>query len=273
EERALVRQAKGKSEPSQHGTSTEGPEPMDTSTAPTSQPQAGTGSAPGSAEPTATGGQPRTSTGPPLGNAEPTAPVSQSQASTGPGSSIQVDGEEGAQAERRGPGAGASPSGREAPSEAGGGAGADAANSKPAAAAASGHQAGDKPAGGATAAAVDDSLDAFMSSMADQQDDEKLRRLKRSLEDTQLQLARTERLLKIADPDGWLKPDSKAAQAAKVAAQEALEAERRRHEAASVMAVKRRKEAQATGFVEEVEEDEEAGQPSSSGRDTKLTGG
>jgi len=258
EERALAQQAKAKAGPTQHG------------------PFQG-------------------STGPPSGSTAPTAPTGPSQnsppqKSTGPppGSSIQGDGEEGAQAERRGSGAKASPSGREAIPEAdGGGGGADAASRRPAdTAAASSQPAGEKegagtatgsqPPGdklaGAAATAADDSLDAFMSSMAVQLDDEKLRRLKRSLEDTQLQLARTERLLKIADPDGWLKPNSKAAQAAKVAAQEALEAERKRHEAAAVMAAKKRKEAQAAGFVEEVEEEEEEGQPSSSGRDTRLTG-
>jgi hypothetical protein len=55
-----------------------------------------------------------------------------------------------------------------------------------------------------------------------------LRALKKDLAEVEAHLARTARLLKIADPDGWLNPKSKAASAAKVSVAKQMEAEKRR---------------------------------------------
>ena len=86
---------------------------------------------------------------------------------------------------------------------------------------------------------------------------DKLKRLREELQETETEAAETERLLKIADPDGWFRPKSKAAVDAKAkAANELLLARQRKaaEEAAKVAAKQR--EAEAVPFVPEVEEEE-----------------
>jgi hypothetical protein len=56
--------------------------------------------------------------------------------------------------------------------------------------------------------------------------------LRKELDTTQQQLQRVERLIHIADPDGWYKPGASSSMAAAAAAKAALEAERRRRAAA-----------------------------------------
>lgn len=108
--------------------------------------------------------------------------------------------------------------------------------------------------GGNTAAAAvipavtgtEDSLDAFMAAMGSQLEEDKLASIKRQLADVQTQLARVTRLLRIADPDGWIQPGSAAAERARASAVAA--AEDRRVKAvmatAAAAAAKRRKEEQ-----------------------------
>ncbi|GIL77354.1 hypothetical protein Vretimale_2815 [Volvox reticuliferus] len=95
---------------------------------------------------------------------------------------------------------------------------------------------------------VEDSLDAFMANMDTQIEKDKLASLKRQLADVEAQLARVTKLLKIADPDGWLQPGSAAAGracAAAAAAAAAFSGDRRVKAAiamAAAAAAKRRKE-------------------------------
>ncbi|GAX81620.1 hypothetical protein CEUSTIGMA_g9048.t1 [Chlamydomonas eustigma] len=73
-----------------------------------------------------------------------------------------------------------------------------------------------------------DPLDAFMDNMETGVEVDKLKAMRKELADVEAQLARTARLLKIADPDGWLNPKSKAASDAKIAVAKRLEADKRR---------------------------------------------
>lgn len=63
--------------------------------------------------------------------------------------------------------------------------------------------------------------------------------LRKELFDTDSQLARAEKLLLIADPDGWMQPHSVAARQAKAAAQQAILLARQKR-AAEVVALKRK---------------------------------
>ncbi|KAF8062663.1 SLC4A1AP [Scenedesmus sp. PABB004] len=91
--------------------------------------------------------------------------------------------------------------------------------------------------------------------------------LRRELEGLQVQLARTDRLIRIADPEGWLKPGAggagggaaaaAAAAAAKAAAKAALEADRQRRAAAVVAQRAGWAAAQAAQELAPEEEEEE----------------
>ncbi|KAG1652378.1 hypothetical protein FOA52_007231, partial [Chlamydomonas sp. UWO 241] len=106
-----------------------------------------------------------------------------------------------------------------------------------------------------------DALDAFMGDMKSKMEVDHLDALRKELADVEAQLARCVRLLKIADPDGWLQPGSKAAVAAKANALQALNDERqRRADAARARADAAAALAASTEFAEEFEnEDDDAG--------------
>ncbi|PRW44332.1 Kanadaptin isoform B [Chlorella sorokiniana] len=113
--------------------------------------------------------------------------------------------------------------------------------------------------GGSKAAgegAQEDSLDAFMSDVAVQLESDKVASLKRELADVDAQLARTERLLKIADPDGYFKAGSKAVAAAAERAKRQLALEKQRREAEEKQRQQREAE-QAKAEQEFVPEEEE----------------
>ncbi|GIL63581.1 hypothetical protein Vafri_17621 [Volvox africanus] len=129
---------------------------------------------------------------------------------------------------------------------------------------------------------VEDSLDAFMANMDTQIEKDKLASLKRQLADVEAQLTRVTKLLRIADPDGWLQPGSAAAgracAAAAAAAAAAAVPEDRRVKAAIAMAAaaaaKRRKEEEIAkqGFKMEEEEEQEEGSAQAPGPDASATG-
>eukprot|EP00201_Polytomella_parva_P018747 CAMPEP_0175065188 /NCGR_PEP_ID=MMETSP0052_2-20121109/15775_1 /TAXON_ID=51329 ORGANISM="Polytomella parva, Strain SAG 63-3" /NCGR_SAMPLE_ID=MMETSP0052_2 /ASSEMBLY_ACC=CAM_ASM_000194 /LENGTH=109 /DNA_ID=CAMNT_0016331673 /DNA_START=51 /DNA_END=377 /DNA_ORIENTATION=- len=84
-----------------------------------------------------------------------------------------------------------------------------------------------------------DSLEAFMLGLKDRKDSEKVNALREKEAEVELLLIRTERLLKIADPNGWLKPKQSGSEAAKLAmlqAAKALESDRQRRSAAAAAA-------------------------------------
>lgn len=81
--------------------------------------------------------------------------------------------------------------------------------------------------------------------------------LKKDLAEVDSQLARTEKLLRIADPDQWYKPSAKAVQVSKERAQQLMEAEKKR-KAKTAAANEKRKASQAAQLAPE-EEEEEAG--------------
>lgn len=122
-------------------------------------------------------------------------------------------------------------------------------------------------AGGAGAVAAPegeglDSLDAFMANMDTQIEKDKLASLKKQLADVESQLARVTKLLKIADPDGWLKPGTAAAERAKAAAVAAAAGAEARVKAAAAKAAaaaaKKQKEEEAAknAFQMDVEEED-----------------
>uniref|UniRef100_A0A7S1SUT2 Uncharacterized protein n=1 Tax=Tetraselmis chuii TaxID=63592 RepID=A0A7S1SUT2_9CHLO len=117
---------------------------------------------------------------------------------------------------------------------------------------------GEKGAG----AASEDPLDEFMSGMEVEMEEDKLKRLRAELRENEAAAAKTERLLKVADPDGWFRPQKGAASEAKAAALKEMMAEKQARAAAeaarrlaAMQAAKAAKEANT--FVPEVEEEEE----------------
>lgn len=101
-----------------------------------------------------------------------------------------------------------------------------------------------------------DSLDAFMTTMEGQLEKDKVGALRRELQEVEEKLDRVEKLLKVADPDGWYKPSKGAADAAKERARLALEKERKRR--TELMERRKAREHQLQGpFVPEEEGEEE----------------
>lgn len=91
--------------------------------------------------------------------------------------------------------------------------------------------------------------------------------------EAEAQQAQTEKLLKIADPDGWFRPDSKAAVEAKArAASEMLLARHRKAAEDAARRTAKIKEADAAPFVPEEDDDEEE-KRGGQGGDTERRGG
>jgi hypothetical protein len=88
----------------------------------------------------------------------------------------------------------------------------------------------------------------------------------------QAQLARAERLLKLADPDGWLQPGTRAAEAAKVRAFEQLAAQRKQQAADAAAAAQKRRALEAGGGDQgaEVEEEEQEEQAQGAGAEQQA---
>eukprot|EP00887_Chlorella_sp_A99_P004998 scaffold4.g4998.t1 len=107
-----------------------------------------------------------------------------------------------------------------------------------------------------------DALDAFMSGVEVQLESDKVASLKREIAEVDAQVARAEHLLRIADPDGYFKPGSKAAMAAVDKAKRKLEVDKQRKAAEERQRQQReaarKAEAEAAAFVPETEEEEES---------------
>ncbi|KAK9805589.1 hypothetical protein WJX72_006586 [[Myrmecia] bisecta] len=84
----------------------------------------------------------------------------------------------------------------------------------------------------ATAEVAADPLDAFMSNVETQIELDKVGALKKEIAELDSQITETERLLKFADPDGYFRAGTKAAEDAKAKGIKALAVERQRQEAA-----------------------------------------
>ncbi|DBB07161.1 TPA: hypothetical protein ACH3X1_011731 [Trebouxia sp. C0004] len=109
----------------------------------------------------------------------------------------------------------------------------------------------------------EDELDAFMGQVAVQLEHDKVGALKQEISELAAKIQEADRLLKVADPDGYFKSGSCAAEAAKARAQKAMQLEKQQKEAQE----RRRKEKLATqrleleAFVPEEEADDEVVPP------------
>lgn len=105
----------------------------------------------------------------------------------------------------------------------------------------------------------EDELDAFMGQVAVQLEHDKVGALRQEISELDIKMQEADRLLKVADPDGYFKSGSRAAEAAKARAQKAMQLEKQQKEAQE----RRRKEKLATqrleqeAFVPEEEADDE----------------
>ncbi|KAL0018195.1 hypothetical protein WJX79_010675 [Trebouxia sp. C0005] len=105
----------------------------------------------------------------------------------------------------------------------------------------------------------EDELDAFMGQVAVQLEHDKVGALKQEILELDTKIQEAYRLLKVADPDGYFKSGSRAAEVAKARAQKAMQLEKQQREAQE----RRRKEKLATqrleqeAFVPEEEADDE----------------
>ncbi|GAB4814362.1 hypothetical protein N2152v2_001408 [Parachlorella kessleri] len=128
------------------------------------------------------------------------------------------------------------------------------------------------PAVAAAAEAVD-SLDAFMTGVVEAQIElDRVGALRRELAAVESQLARAERLLAIADPDGYFKPGSQAAVAAVEKAKKALEVEKKRKEAEERQRKEREaaKQKETEAFVPETEDEDEGAATAAAEQTVKL---
>jgi len=109
----------------------------------------------------------------------------------------------------------------------------------------------------------EDPLDAFMSGMEASAEADKLKKLRAELAECQEEVAKAERLMKVADPDGWFRPEGsrKVGEAKAAAAAEMLATKQRKaaEEAAraAAEALQSRQAEASEPFVPEVEEEEE----------------
>ncbi|CAL8465521.1 g5057 [Coccomyxa elongata] len=103
-----------------------------------------------------------------------------------------------------------------------------------------------------------DALDAFMSNVETQIEQDKVGVLRREVEQIDKQVSEAERLLRLADPDGYYREGTRAAEAAKAKGIKAMEVEKKRREAEERQRRERlAAKAQEAAFVPEVEEDED----------------